>query len=61
MMTQLVKGKPISDAEKLSRDAVEEAVGGLPPLKKHCSNLAADALKAAIQDYYEKNPKAKKK
>ncbi len=60
MMTQMVKGKPLKDAEKLSRDAVEEAVGGLPNLKKHCSNLAADALKAAIQDYYKKHPESKK-
>jgi nitrogen fixation NifU-like protein len=60
MMTQMVKGKPLSEAGELSRDAVEEAVGGLPNLKKHCSNLAADALKAAIEDYYRKHPEAKK-
>ena len=60
MMTQLVKGKPLKDAERLSRDAVEEAVGGLPALKKHCSNLSADALKAAIADYYKRHPEAKK-
>lgn len=60
MMTQMVKGKSMKDAEKLSRDAVEEAVGGLPPLKKHCSNLSADALKAAIADYYKKHPESKK-
>jgi nitrogen fixation NifU-like protein len=61
IMTQMVKGKTLTEAEKLSRDAVEEAAGGLPPLKKHCSNLAADTLKAAIEDYYKKHPKGKKK
>ena len=60
MMTQLVIGKPLIEAEKLSQKAVEEAVGGLPKLKRHCSNLAANALKAAIEDYYKKHPEAKK-
>jgi nitrogen fixation protein NifU and related proteins len=49
--TDLVKGKTVEEAEKLTRDAVAEALDGLPPIKMHCSNLAADALRAAIADY----------
>jgi len=49
--TELVKGKTVEEAEKLTRDAVAEALDGLPPIKMHCSNLAADALRAAIADY----------
>ncbi len=49
--TDLVKGKTIEEAEKLTRNAVADALGGLPPIKMHCSNLATDALRAAIEDY----------
>jgi len=49
--TDLVKGKTVEEAEELTRDAVADALGGLPPIKMHCSNLAADALRAAIADY----------
>ncbi len=49
--TDLVKGKTIEEAEKLTRSAVADALGGLPPIKMHCSNLATDALRAAIEDY----------
>ena len=51
MVTELVKGKTLEEAEKISRDTVAEALGGLPPVKMHCSNLAADALQKAIEDY----------
>lgn len=53
--TELVKGQTIEEAQKLTNKAVAEALDGLPPVKMHCSNLAADALKAAIIDYKKKN------
>ncbi|MEW5922960.1 MAG: Fe-S cluster assembly scaffold protein NifU [Candidatus Zixiibacteriota bacterium] len=49
--TAIVKGKTIEEAEKLTRNEVADALGGLPPIKMHCSNLATDALRAAIDDY----------
>jgi len=51
MVTEMVKGKKISEALEISNQAVAEALGGLPPVKMHCSNLAADALHEAIKDY----------
>ncbi len=51
MVTEMVKGKTIEEAELISKQAVAEALDGLPPAKMHCSNLAADALRDAIQDY----------
>ncbi len=54
MITELAKGKTLEEAEKLSRQDVADSLGGLPPIKMHCSNLAADALKAAIEDYRKK-------
>jgi nitrogen fixation NifU-like protein len=54
MITELVKGRTLEEAEKISRDTVAEALGGLPPVKLHCSNLAADALQKAIEDYRSK-------
>ena len=51
MITELVKGKTIEEAEQISRRTVAEALDGLPPNKMHCSNLAADALHKAIEDY----------
>ncbi|MFH1336056.1 MAG: Fe-S cluster assembly scaffold protein NifU [Candidatus Zixiibacteriota bacterium] len=54
MVTELVKGKTLEEAEKISRDTVAEALDGLPPVKMHCSNLAADALHKAIEDYRNK-------
>ena len=51
MITEMVKGKTLEEAEKISKEQVADALGGLPPIKMHCSNLAADALKAAIVDY----------
>lgn len=52
--TELIKGKPISDALKLTNKAVVEALEGLPPVKLHCSVLAEQAVKAALADYYKK-------
>ncbi len=55
MLTELAKGKTIADAKKITRDAVADELGGLPPIKMHCSNLATDALKKAIDDYERKH------
>lgn len=52
MATELVKGKPISEALQLTNKAVMEALDGLPPVKVHCSVLAEQAIKAALSDYY---------
>ena len=52
--TELVKGKSIKDVLKFTRQDVSDGLGGLPPIKMHCSNLALDALKAAIEDYHSK-------
>lgn len=57
MATELVKGKTIEEAEKLTNKDVAEALGGLPGTKMHCSNLAADALHKAIEDYKSKQAK----
>ena len=54
MITELVKGLSIEDALNVTREDIAEKLGGLPPIKMHCSNLAADALKKAIDDYKEK-------
>ena len=54
MVTEMVKGKNIREALKISNKAVAEALGGLPPVKLHCSVLAEEALKSAIADYYKK-------
>jgi len=51
MVTELAKGKKLEEAEKISRSDVADSLGGLPKVKMHCSNLAADALRAAIKDY----------
>ncbi|MDS1030020.1 Fe-S cluster assembly scaffold protein NifU [Bacillota bacterium LX-D] len=55
MVTEMVKGKTIDEALKITNQQVAEALGGLPPVKMHCSNLAADALHEAIKDYKNKN------
>ena len=51
MVTEMVKGKTLDEALAVTREAVAEALGGLPPNKMHCSNLAADAVHKAIEDY----------
>ena len=55
MVTEMVMGKSLQAAADISNKAVAEALGGLPPNKMHCSNLAADALHLAIQDYLVKS------
>jgi len=54
MVTELAKNKTLKEAMKITRDDVAKYLGGLPPIKMHCSNLAADALHAAIRDYLKK-------
>ena len=60
MATEMIKGKSISDALKLTNKAVMEALDGLPPVKVHCSVLADRAIKNAIYDYAQKNGKTYK-
>ena len=54
MATELIKGKPVSKAMKLTNKAVVEELGGLPPHKIHCSVLAEEAIQAAILDYADR-------
>jgi nitrogen fixation NifU-like protein len=54
MITELAKGKTLEEGMKITRANVADSLGGLPPVKMHCSNLAADALHAAIEDYYKR-------
>jgi nitrogen fixation NifU-like protein len=56
MVTEMAKGKKLDEALTISNKAVAEALGGLPPAKMHCSNLAADGLRAAIDDYHARHP-----
>ena len=60
MVTELVKGKTIEEALETSNKAVAEALGGLPPVKMHCSVLAEEALRSAIDDYQNKQQAEKK-
>jgi nitrogen fixation NifU-like protein len=60
MVTEIAKGKTLEEAMSITRASVAESLGGLPPVKMHCSNLAADALHAAIEDYYKKQKEVKK-
>lgn len=53
MVTEMVKGKTLEEAERITNRTVAEALDGLPPVKMHCSNLAADALHEAIKNYRE--------
>lgn len=57
MVTELVMGKSLDEALEITNQAVAEALGGLPPVKMHCSNLAADAMHEAIKDYMSKQNK----
>jgi nitrogen fixation protein NifU and related proteins len=54
MTTEMAKGKTLEEALKITRADVATSLGGLPPVKMHCSNLAADALHEAIKDFYKK-------
>ncbi len=55
MATEMIKGKPLSQALELTNKAVAEALDGLPAHKLHCSVLAEEAIRSAIKDYYDKN------
>ena len=59
MATELIKGKPLSEAAQLTNQAVTEALDGLPAHKIHCSVLAQEAIQAALDDYYAKHPEKK--
>jgi len=61
MVSDLAKGKTLAEAQKITRQAVAEALGGLPPQKMHCSNLGADALALAIRNYKEKQAQSSQK
>ena len=54
MATELIKGKPVSEAMALTNKAVSEALDGLPAHKLHCSVLAEEAIRAAVKDYYDR-------
>ncbi|NLW92830.1 MAG: Fe-S cluster assembly scaffold protein NifU [Syntrophomonadaceae bacterium] len=54
MVTEMVKGRTLEEAERITNRTVAEALDGLPPVKMHCSNLAADALHEAIKDYMKR-------
>ena len=60
MITELARGKTLEEAMKITRANVADSLGGLPPVKMHCSNLAADGLHAAIKNYLEKKKEALK-
>jgi nitrogen fixation NifU-like protein len=57
MITTMIKGKPLKEAEKITNKAIAEALGGLPPVKMHCSLLAAEALKKALENYRQSHKK----
>ncbi|MBR1893057.1 MAG: Fe-S cluster assembly scaffold protein NifU [Lachnospiraceae bacterium] len=57
MATELIKGKPVSEAMKLTNKAVAEALDGLPDYKMHCSVLAEEAIQSALDDYKKRNEK----
>ena len=56
MATELIKGKPVAEAMRLTNKAVTEALDGLPAHKLHCSVLAEEAIQAALEDYYARHP-----
>ena len=58
MATEMIKGKTLKEALKLTNKAVAEALDGLPPVKMHCSLLAEEAVKAAVEDYMKNHPEA---
>ncbi len=57
MATELLKGKTLEEAKQITDSAVIDALGGLPPIKHHCSVLAEDGIKAALKDYEQKHTK----
>ena len=56
MATELIKGRPLSEVRQLTNKAVAEALDGLPAYKMHCSVLAEEAIRSALEDYYRKHP-----
>ncbi|MDB6052859.1 MAG: nifU [Verrucomicrobiales bacterium] len=58
MATELIKGRTVAEAMQFSNQEVVDALGGLPPVKIHCSVLAEEALKAALEDYSKKHPES---
>ena len=60
MATELIKGKPVGEAMQLTNKAVAEALDGLPDYKMHCSVLAEEAIRNALEDYYTKHPEKRK-
>ena len=56
MATELIKGRPVAEALQLTNKAVAEALDGLPDYKMHCSVLAEEAIRSALDDYYQKHP-----
>jgi nitrogen fixation NifU-like protein len=60
MLTELLKGRNLDDALKISNEAVAEALGGLPEVKRHCSVMAEEALKAALEDWETRKSGGKK-
>ncbi len=60
MATELIKGKPVSEAMTLTNKAVAEALDGLPDYKMHCSVMAEEAIKNALDDYYSRNENKEK-
>ncbi len=61
MATELIKGRSVEEVMNFSNQEVVDALGGLPPVKIHCSVLAEEALKAALEDYMKKHPELAKK
>ena len=59
--TEIVKGMTLEEAEKVTNRMVMEALGGLPPVKIHCSVLAEEAIQSALEDYYGKHPEKRPK
>lgn len=57
MITEMAKGKTLDEALKITKKDVADALDGLPPIKMHCSNLAADGLRKAVEDYRKKQGK----
>ena len=59
MATELIKGRPLSEVKQLTNKAVAEALDGLPAYKMHCSVLAEEAIRSALEDYYSRHPEKK--